>query len=98
MSIKKDGSVEEFFRSLPERTDSEQNWMVTCKEIEVHKYDLKAVNPNSQHGRHPHTGRIARGWRSSPACAQAEDARKCEDLFQNQLRTTGDLAWLISRN
>jgi len=35
---------EEFFRLLPDRTDSEQSWTVTRQEIEFKNFDLKAVN------------------------------------------------------
>ncbi len=37
---------EEFFRLLPDRTNSERSWTVTRAEIEALGYDLKAVNPN----------------------------------------------------
>lgn len=37
---------EEFFKLLPERTESERSWTVTRAEIEERGYDLKAVNPN----------------------------------------------------
>ena len=37
---------EDFFRRLPERTDSERSWTVTREQIEAKNYDLKAVNPN----------------------------------------------------
>ena len=38
----------DFFRLLPERADSERSWTVPRKDIEVKKYDLKAVNPNTK--------------------------------------------------
>jgi type I restriction enzyme M protein len=37
----------EFFRLLPERSDSERSWTVTRKEIEDKGFDLKAVNPHA---------------------------------------------------
>ena len=37
---------EEFFKLLPERTESERSWTVARAEIEERGYDLKAVNPN----------------------------------------------------
>jgi type I restriction enzyme M protein len=40
--------LEEFFRLLPGREDSERSWSVTRKEIEAKNYDLKAVNPNAK--------------------------------------------------
>ena len=40
--------MEEFFRLLPERADSERSWSVTRAEIEAKNYDLKAVNPNAK--------------------------------------------------
>jgi type I restriction enzyme M protein len=39
---------EEFFRVLPERTDSERSWTVSRSEIEAKNYDLKAVNPHAK--------------------------------------------------
>ena len=39
---------DEFFRLLPERTESERSWTVTRKDIEAKGYDLKAVNPNAR--------------------------------------------------
>lgn len=39
---------EEFFRLLPERTDSERSWTVSREVIEAKGYDLKAVNPNAK--------------------------------------------------
>jgi type I restriction enzyme M protein len=39
---------EEFFRLLPERADSDHSWTLTREEIEVRKFDLKAVNPNAK--------------------------------------------------
>lgn len=40
--------LEDFFRLLPERGDSERSWTVTRAEIEAKNYDLKAVNPNAK--------------------------------------------------
>ena len=40
--------LEDFFRLLPERADSERSWTVTRAEIEAKNYDLKAVNPNAK--------------------------------------------------
>ncbi len=40
--------LEDFFRLLPDRADSERSWTVTRAEIEAKNYDLKAVNPNSK--------------------------------------------------
>ena len=40
--------LEDFFRLLPERADSERSWSVTRKAIEAKNYDLKAVNPNAR--------------------------------------------------
>jgi type I restriction enzyme M protein len=40
--------LEEFFRLLPERADSERSWSVTREAIEAKNYDLKAVNPNAK--------------------------------------------------
>ena len=39
---------EEFFRLLPERTDSDDSWTVTRQEIDAKNYALKAVNPNAK--------------------------------------------------
>ncbi len=39
---------EEFFRLLPERTDSDHSWTVPRQEIEAKTYDLKAVNPHAK--------------------------------------------------
>ena len=39
-------NLEEFFKLLPEREESEKSWTVTRKEIDDKNYDLKAVNPN----------------------------------------------------
>ncbi|HEU4367639.1 MAG TPA: N-6 DNA methylase [Methylomirabilota bacterium] len=39
---------EEFFRLLPDRTDSEHSWTVERKAIEEKGYDLKAVNPHAK--------------------------------------------------
>jgi type I restriction enzyme M protein len=39
---------EEFFRLLPDRTDSEHSWTVNRKAIEEKGYDLKAVNPHAK--------------------------------------------------
>jgi type I restriction enzyme M protein len=38
----------EFFRLLPDRTDSELSWTMTRSEVETRGYDLKAVNPNAR--------------------------------------------------
>lgn len=38
--------VDEFFRLLPDRGDSEKSWTVSRAEIEARGCDLKAVNPN----------------------------------------------------
>jgi len=40
--------LEDFFRLLPTRADSERSWSVTRAEIEAGNYDLKAVNPNAR--------------------------------------------------
>jgi type I restriction enzyme M protein len=40
--------LEDFFRLLPERAESERSWTITCAEIEARNYDLKAVNPNAK--------------------------------------------------
>ncbi|RJO61000.1 N-6 DNA methylase [candidate division WS5 bacterium] len=37
---------DEFFRLLPDRSESERSWSVTRSEIEARGFDLKAVNPN----------------------------------------------------
>jgi len=37
---------DEFFRLLPDRADSGRSWTVSREEIERHRFDLKAVNPN----------------------------------------------------
>ena len=42
------GEVEEFFRLLPQRVDSERSWTITRQEIEAKNYDIKAVNPNAK--------------------------------------------------
>jgi type I restriction enzyme M protein len=42
------GHFEEFFRFLPERTDSEHSWMFERRAIEEKGYDLKAVNPHAK--------------------------------------------------
>jgi type I restriction enzyme M protein len=39
---------EDFFRLLPERTDSERSWTVDRPAIEAKGYDLKAVNPHAK--------------------------------------------------
>ena len=39
--------LEDFFRLLPSRADSERSWSISRAEIEANGYDLKAVNPNS---------------------------------------------------
>ena len=38
--------LDEFFKLLPGREESENSWTVTRQEIEEKNYDLKAVNPN----------------------------------------------------
>jgi type I restriction enzyme M protein len=40
--------LDDFFRLLPERADSQRSWSVTREEIEAKNYDLKAVNPNAK--------------------------------------------------
>jgi type I restriction enzyme M protein len=40
--------LEDFFRLLPERADSDRSWTVTRAEIEARNFDLKAVNPNAK--------------------------------------------------
>ena len=40
--------MEDFFRLLPERADSERSWSVTREALEAKNYDLKAVNPNAK--------------------------------------------------
>lgn len=40
--------MEEFFRLLPERAESERSWSVTQEELERRGFDLKAVNPNAK--------------------------------------------------
>lgn len=40
--------MEEFFRLLPERADSERSWTVERAAIEAKNFDLKAVNPNAK--------------------------------------------------
>lgn len=42
------GHFEEFFRLLPDRTDSERSWTVDRPAIEAKGYDLKAVNPHAK--------------------------------------------------
>jgi len=37
---------DEFFRLLPDRSDSGHSWTIGRQEIEASKFDLKAVNPN----------------------------------------------------
>lgn len=39
---------EGFFALLPTRGDSDHSWTVTRDEIEVRRFDLKAVNPNAR--------------------------------------------------
>jgi type I restriction enzyme M protein len=39
---------EEFFKLLPERTDSDRSWSVSIDDIASKSYDLKAVNPNAK--------------------------------------------------
>ncbi len=41
-------TVEEFFRLLPTRADSEHSWTMMRQEIEAKTYDLKAVNPHAK--------------------------------------------------
>lgn len=38
--------MDEFFKLLPKRAESERSWTVDRKAIEAKNYDLKAVNPN----------------------------------------------------
>jgi type I restriction enzyme M protein len=38
--------LDDFFRLLPDRADSERSWSVSRSEVEAKNYDLKAVNPN----------------------------------------------------
>lgn len=38
--------MDEFFKVLPKRVDSERSWTVDRKTIEAKDFDLKAVNPN----------------------------------------------------
>ena len=40
--------LEEFFRLLPSRADSERSWSVTRTDLEKRGYDLKAVNPTGK--------------------------------------------------
>jgi type I restriction-modification system DNA methylase subunit len=40
--------LEDFFRLLPKRADSERSWLVTQEELERRGFDLKAVNPNAK--------------------------------------------------
>ncbi|HWP28463.1 MAG TPA: N-6 DNA methylase [Chloroflexota bacterium] len=40
--------LDDFFRLLPSRGDSERSWTVTRAEIEARNYDLKAVNPHAR--------------------------------------------------
>jgi len=42
--------LEEFFKLLPERAESERSWRVSAQEIAARNYDLKAVNPNRKAG------------------------------------------------
>jgi type I restriction enzyme M protein len=39
---------EDFFRLLPDRTDSERSWTVERRAIDEKRYDLKAVNPHAK--------------------------------------------------
>jgi len=39
-------NFEEFFKLLPDRSDSERSWSVSREGIEARNYDIKAVNPN----------------------------------------------------
>lgn len=39
-------TFEEFFRLLPDRSDSDHSWTVTRAAIEARGYDIKAVNPH----------------------------------------------------
>jgi type I restriction enzyme M protein len=38
--------LDDFFKLLPDRSDSERSWTVTRQQIEDRGYDLKAINPN----------------------------------------------------
>lgn len=40
--------LEEFFRLLPSRGDSERSWTVSVEALRERSYDLKSVNPNSK--------------------------------------------------
>ncbi len=40
--------LDDFFRLLPTRGESEWSWTVTRQEIEARNYDLKAVNPHAR--------------------------------------------------
>jgi type I restriction enzyme M protein len=40
--------IEDFFRLLLDRADSERSWTVECQTIEDGNYDLKAVNSNAK--------------------------------------------------
>lgn len=42
--------LDDFFRLLPDRADSERSWSVSREAIEAKNYDLKAVNPNARSG------------------------------------------------
>lgn len=46
---------DEFFKLLPDRTDSERSWTITRAEIEAKNYDLKAVNPNAKNNEETRT-------------------------------------------
>jgi type I restriction enzyme M protein len=43
--------LQEFFRLLPDRVDSERSWTVARQEIEAKNCDFKAVNPNAKNNR-----------------------------------------------
>ncbi len=40
--------LDDFFRLLPDRADSEHSWSMTREALEARNYDLKAVNPNAK--------------------------------------------------
>ena len=40
--------LEDFYRLLPDRADSDRSWTVERADIEAKNYDLKAVNPNAK--------------------------------------------------
>ena len=39
---------DEFFKLMPDRSESENSWTVARADIDAKNYDLKAVNPNRQ--------------------------------------------------